>query len=280
MQQRLRTAMAVEQPTSAAGYDNMRGTQRMRTAMAAHMQRVLAPTAPPGTVDPDHLCISVGCGAIIDNLAFSICGPGDGVLIPAPYYPAFDNDLRVRCQVRSIPVSGAAAHLLPTPAVLDAALHAAAAEGCTVRALLLTNPSNPLGVVYPPADMAALITWAISAGLHVIVDEVYASSVFAADPAVEFVSAIAVESTLPGLMEDAMAVSVADQLHVVYGLSKDFCVSGYRVGVLRTRNKGVLQAMDNIGYFCAVPGRGGVENKDSTDVESPPSSARLYEHSL
>jgi 1-aminocyclopropane-1-carboxylate synthase len=31
-------------------------------------------------------------------------------------------------------------------------------------------------------------------------------------------------------------------------------VSGYRVGVLRTRNGGVLQANDNLGYFCAVPG--------------------------
>jgi len=57
----------------------------------------------------------------------------------------------------------------------------AMATGCTVRALLLTNPSNPLGVVYPGADVCSLITWAISAGIHVIVDEVYASSVFASE---------------------------------------------------------------------------------------------------
>jgi 1-aminocyclopropane-1-carboxylate synthase len=37
-------------------------------------------------------------------------------------------------------------------------------------------------------------------------------------------------------------------------MSKDFCASGYRIGVLRTRNEGVLRAMDNVGYFCAVPG--------------------------
>jgi len=127
VQERLRAAMAVEQPTSTAGYDNMRGTQRLRTAMAAHMQRVLAgPAAPAGTVDPDQLCISAGCNAIIDNLAFAICAPGDGVLIPAPYYQAFDNDLLVKSAVVAIPVSGAAAHLLPSPAALDAALHAAA----------------------------------------------------------------------------------------------------------------------------------------------------------
>jgi 1-aminocyclopropane-1-carboxylate synthase len=60
------------------------------------MQRVLAPTAAPGTVHPNDLCISTGCGAILDNLFLTITAPGDGVLIPAPYYPAFDNDLRVR----------------------------------------------------------------------------------------------------------------------------------------------------------------------------------------
>jgi aspartate/methionine/tyrosine aminotransferase len=77
VQERLRAAMAVEQPTSAAGYDNMRGSHRARTAMAAHMQRVLAgPAAAPGTVDPHQLCISVGCGAVIDNLVFSICEQG------------------------------------------------------------------------------------------------------------------------------------------------------------------------------------------------------------
>lgn len=35
-----------------------------------------------------------GCTAIIDNLIYALCDEGDGVLIPAPYYPAFDNDLQ------------------------------------------------------------------------------------------------------------------------------------------------------------------------------------------
>lgn len=35
------------------------------------------------------------CSAILDNLFYIICDEGEGVLIPAPYYPAFDNDLTV-----------------------------------------------------------------------------------------------------------------------------------------------------------------------------------------
>ena len=47
-------------------------------------------------VDPEHLTLSAGAGAILDNLFFMLGNPGDGVLIPAPYYPAFDIDLQVR----------------------------------------------------------------------------------------------------------------------------------------------------------------------------------------
>jgi hypothetical protein len=39
--------------------------------------------------------VSAGAGAVLDTLFFCLCNPGDGVLIPAPYYPAFDNDLQV-----------------------------------------------------------------------------------------------------------------------------------------------------------------------------------------
>jgi 1-aminocyclopropane-1-carboxylate synthase len=46
-------------------------------------------------VDPDHLTVQSGAGAIIDNLFWCIGASGSGVLIPRPFYPAFDNDLEV-----------------------------------------------------------------------------------------------------------------------------------------------------------------------------------------
>jgi len=41
--------------------------------------------------------------SIIDNLFFCIAEPGDSVLIPAPYYPAFDNDLRAKVSALPLP---------------------------------------------------------------------------------------------------------------------------------------------------------------------------------
>jgi 1-aminocyclopropane-1-carboxylate synthase len=289
VQRRLALAMRSEQPAATAGYDNMRGSDRLRRALAAHMKRVLAPNHADGAIDPDRLCVSAGAGAVIDNLFMTITSPGDGVLIPAPYYPAFDNDLRVRNGVRAIPVAGADAESLPTAPSLDRAVEAFAAAAAAnssspssaARALLLTNPSNPLGVVYAKSSMLHAARWALREGMHVVVDEVYASSeYYDVGP---FVSAlewtpedvlgnVGGSGTSNGFKRDSDADSdddlrtsdswtledarraMATRLHVVYGLSKDFCASGYRVGVLSTRNEQVVKAMDNVAYFCCVPG--------------------------
>ena len=69
------------------------------------MHRVLAKGDYRVKISADQLCISAGCGAILDNLFMCITEPGDAVLIPAPYYPAFDNDLRVRNGAVAVPVS-------------------------------------------------------------------------------------------------------------------------------------------------------------------------------
>ena len=102
-------------------------------------------------------------------------------------------------------------------------------------------------MVYPLDDLLTVARWALDRGLHVVVDEVYASSAFDGGRAIRsFVSALR--------FEDVLGDAAKTRLHVVYGLSKDFCASGYRVGVLRTRNEGIIRAMDNVAYFCTLPG--------------------------
>jgi 1-aminocyclopropane-1-carboxylate synthase len=88
------------------------------------------------------------------------------VLIPAPYYPAFDNDLSVRNQIEPIP-----AHLEPGAPLgeqLDAAAAAAAAAGHPVRALLISNPSNPLGTVMPEGELREMMRWCLARRVHFV----------------------------------------------------------------------------------------------------------------
>jgi len=70
-----------------------------------------------------------------------------------------------------------------------------------------------------------------------ISDEIYANSVFdnAQTPdAVPFTSILSLD--LDGIID-------AQFVHIAYGASKDFCVNGLRLGMLYTRNQGLLGSM-------------------------------------
>lgn len=196
-------------------------------------------------VDVEHLTCTAGAGAIVDLLFHCIASEGDGVLITAPYYPAFDNDLAVRNGIIPVPV-----HLHPEKGPLgghlDAAAAAAAASGHPIRALLISNPSNPLGTVVPEGELRDMMAWCLENKVHFVSDEIYALSVFGAEgpPFVSAEQVVAREAaSLPG-GEDA-----ANLVHVIFGMSKDFCASGLRLGCLHSRNEALNSALVNLAYF-------------------------------
>jgi len=99
--------------------------------------------------------------------------------------------------------------------------------------------------------------------MHVLVDEVYANSVF--DPYTadhDFVSAVhacgragipaLTGATAPAAGGRGAAPLLGPLVHVVWALSKDFGASGLRVGALYSENEGIAAALGNLGYFCAM----------------------------
>ena len=216
-------------------YSTLHGPAFVRRAIA----EFLSPRA-GRSISADHLAVGAATSAILENLSFVLCDPGDIILIPTPYYPGFDQDLVLR--------SGAVfAHIpLPAPrfeltldavgqAYTSAARHASQA-GRKVRALLLTSPHNPLGVIYPESLLKDLQAFCEGRRLHMIVDEIYAESVL---PEREHISALRLES---------------EWVHVVYGFAKDFGLSGYKVGLVHSLNETVMRSLQAGCYFYTVSG--------------------------
>jgi aspartate/methionine/tyrosine aminotransferase len=76
--------------------------------------------------------------------------------------------------------------------------------------------------------------------LHLILDEIYAYSVFenpSVPDAVPFTSILSLD--LDNLID-------CNLVHVMYGMSKDFCANGARLGVLASRNEGLLGAVASL----------------------------------
>jgi len=238
-------AVADKVPAPELAYTNMKGTEALRGALAETYGRLLAPSV---VFEPRHIAVAAGAGAILEHLAFALAAPGDSVLIPAPWYAAFRNDLGVRAGVRAVAVAEPGGALLPSVASLSAAAERCTAEGAQPRALLLVNPGNPTGLVIPPPLLRELLSWALGAGLHCIVDEVYAFSVFRPEAGPPFVSA----AELAWGQAAAGLPGAAQRLHIVLGFSKDFAASGLRCGALYSRCEPLHAALDNCAYFTAV----------------------------
>jgi 1-aminocyclopropane-1-carboxylate synthase 1/2/6 len=201
-----------------------------------------APEADPGggaDIDPEDVIVVSGATAALDIIASAICNPGDAIVVPAPYYGALDTDLCGRSEARIVPAPQSSdTGFRSMPESVERAIDKAGRDGMYVRAIALTSPYNPVGHVYTEAELRAVAELAEEHDLQLIVDEIYANSVFGTDP---FVSML---SPPPSVRPE--------RVHVVWGFAKDFGLPGLKVGVLHTRDPEVRAAARALAYFAPV----------------------------
>ena len=89
-------------------------------------------------------------------------------------------------------------------------------------------------------ELRLAVGWCESKKMHLVSDEVYALSLLKGDA---FVS-------LGRITKGALG----DRRHVVWGLSKDFGMSGLRFGCVWTQNDRLRQALGTAAMFGCVPG--------------------------
>lgn len=95
------------------------------------------------------------------------------------------------------------------------------------KILVLTNPSNPLGINYKKETLEAIYDWVLNnTETHIISDEIYAhSQVSGAFPA--FVSALNLDAYKFNTNREQV-----DRVHVVWGVAKDLGLSGFKTGFI------------------------------------------------
>lgn len=230
-------------------YQQTQGRPQIRSVMSQFLHRTLKLPIPP---NPDGLTLGAGCNAVLENLCFCLADAGDGVLIPTPYYAAFEFDLGSRAGLNIIPVEPPtttkfspddAGWYYPTSEALETAYQ----NNPNVKILLLSHPNNPLGVCYPKHVLEDILDWAESREVHIVSDEIYGGSVYG-EKGEAFTSFLTVASGRHG--GDNMGIG--PYVHLVYALSKDFCLSGLRVGVSYSENEEIALPMSKVNDLCQI----------------------------
>jgi aspartate/methionine/tyrosine aminotransferase len=214
-------------------YAPLHGTPALREVVAGFLSGVCR-TA----MDPEHLVVVSGATAALDLLASTLCDPGEAIVVPAPYYAAFELDLGGRSGARMIPAPAERDEgFRVTAESLDRVLVQARRDGVTVRAIALSSPSNPVGHVYATETLREVADVAARHDVDIITDEIYANSVFGATP---FVS----------LLDSRVDSARPERTHMVWGFAKDFGLPGCKIGVLYSPNPRVVAAARALAYFA------------------------------
>jgi aspartate aminotransferase len=200
-------------------YTPANGIAELRGAVAKHYQKThgLSYTA-------EQVIVSNGAKHSLHNVLAALCGPGDEVIIPTPYWVSY-SDL--------VQMTGAKFVLVPTtlesgfkmtPQQLRAAITPRS------KLLMLNSPSNPTGSVYTRQEQEAIADVCLDANLAVLSDEIYERLLFGDAEATCFAT---------------LRPDLLDRVIIVNGVSKTFAMTGWRIGwTLGPAH--VIKAMGNV----------------------------------
>lgn len=158
--------------------------------------------------EPNQVVVSNGAKHSIHNVLTALCGPGDEVIIPAPYWVSYSALVELTGATPVIVETTEASGFRLSPQQFEAAVTP------RTKLLLLNSPSNPTGVTYSAEQLRGLAEVATKRNLLVCSDEIYEKLLYTDEPFTCF-------ATLPEMYDRTIIIS---------GVSKAYAMTGWRIG--------------------------------------------------
>jgi len=183
--------------------------------------------------DPEsEIVVTAGANQACFAAMLAIVEPGDEVLLPSPWY--FNHAMAVT-SLGAVPV--------PVPTSMDGGYtptveEVARALTIRTRALMLVNPNNPTGVLYPEASIHDLTELAVEQDLWLLSDQTYHDLLFdAAKP-----------------LSPAAVSNARDRVITVSSFSKSLGLAGWRLGFLAGHQSVVdeILKIQDCSVICAA----------------------------
>lgn len=193
----------VLQDASTSKYGHVLGLPELRKAYAAELKS--------SCVSAKNVAITAGCNQAFYVAVAALCGPGDEVILPTPWY--FNHKMSLdMLGINATPLPcSAETQMIPDPAIAAQLIHS------KTKAMVLISPNNPTGQIYPADTIDAFYQLARETGVPLILDETYCD--FRDSP----------DISAHHIFDDENWFDHAIHL---YSFSKAYALAGYRVGAL------------------------------------------------
>jgi alanine-synthesizing transaminase len=190
------------QEARGLGYCDFKGMPDAREAICAYEK-----SKGIQDITPDDIFIGNGVSEVVNFALMPLLDDGDEVLVPTPSYSLWGNSVLLAGGKPVFYVCDEQAHWYPDMEDIRSKINS------RTKAIVLINPNNPTGVLYPQEVLQQIVDIAREYGLLIFSDEIYDRLV------------------MDGLKHVSTA-SLAPDLPVITmnGLSKSHCLCGYRCG--------------------------------------------------
>lgn len=190
---------------------------------------------------PSQIIVSNGAKQSCANAILATCGPGDEVIIPAPYWLSYPEMVRL---------AGAEPVIVQTSEANQWKMTAEEFENAMTprtKMVILNSPNNPTGAVYSRAELEGIAAIATEEEILILSDEIYEKLVYDDTEHISIAS---------------LSKEVYDLTITVNGFSKAYAMTGWRLGYLGAPEP-IAKAIDSLqSHFtsnvCSFAQKGGL----------------------
>ena len=176
-------------------------------------------------VEPENVIASGGAKQAIMVALQAILNPQEEVIFPAPYWVSYPEMVKL-CQ--AIPVSA-----LPEDGTFYPRLQDIEEKvGSYTKAVIINSPSNPTGAMYSEEFIADIVEFCERRDLYLIMDDIYHRLIFDGRKPIN-------------CYDYAKDMSENSKLILINGVSKQFAMTGFRIG-WAVASKKIIEVMTNI----------------------------------
>ena len=217
-------------------YTPSSGTPELRAAISEKFKR-------DNGLDykPSEIIVSNGAKQSCFNAIMAVCGEGDEVIIPAPYWLSYPDMVRLAGAEPVIVQTTQENDWKMTPQQFEEAMSP------RTKMVIINSPGNPTGSVYTKEELRALVEVAADEEITILSDEIYESLTY------DGAEHVSVASITP---------EAKDLTITVNGFSKAYAMTGWRLGYLGAPEK-IAKAIDSMQSHatsgpCSFAQKGGL----------------------
>ncbi len=184
-------------------------------------------------VEPENVIASGGAKQAVMVALQAILNPQEEVIFPSPYWVSYPEMVKL-CQAIPVPAPPEDGTFYPRLQDIEERV------GSYTKAIIINSPNNPSGAMYSVDFIADIVDFCERREIYLIMDDIYHRLIF--------------DNRKPiNCYDYAHDLSENSKLIVINGVSKQYAMTGYRIG-WAVANKRLIEVMANIqGHQTSGP---------------------------